>query len=541
MRTLALFLALSSAAAAQVTGRVRYQDREYDLNGFTGWRPYRPVRQAEVEIVRAGSNQVLGTGVTDETGAFSISGIPGGTGVFARVYARRSGGGIHAVVRDNFEDKAIYTAVTGNITTNAKGEGTFPDLDLTILSGAAPPFNIFDTAVKSFQYLASLDPNHPDVPDLLTIYWEPGTSDGTYYSPDDKAVFLLGISSDPDEYDDDIILHEIGHWVAHHFSKDDSPGGYHTILDQLDARMSWSEGFAHYWSAAVRRFFPSEYSYPSWIVDNNSGGASRFDLEGPSFPDRAVMATNELAVAASLWDITDSSNEGGFDLLSGNEAEVWRAIHVRIPPRTEITLEDFREGLALEQASLLPEVTGDESSLRIMNARSILYFATLDEPNDAPAAAVPLTSSGLSKRTIYPIGDEDWYAIDLEEGLLRAETLNLGDGADTFLELFAPDGTTQLAANNDRAAGDRRSLIQFPISSPGTYYLRVTAAGTVVENGYYDIRAGIAGPLPSPPDPPRAGYCSAAAGTAGPRPGWIGILSLMLLGALPRRRRPYRG
>ncbi len=521
MRAFALLLALSPAAAAQVTGEVRYQDRAYDGNGFTGQQPYLPVRYAEVEIVRESNGQVLGTGVTGADGCFSIGGISGGIRVFARVYARRTNGGINAVVRDNLSDNAVYTARTETITTGPGGSGAIARLDLTVASGAAPPFNIFDVAVKSFEYEARIDPNSPAIPPQMVIYWEAASRDGTYFSPTYDAIFLLGTSSDPDEYDDDIILHEIGHWVAHHFSKDDSLGGLHTIVDQIDPRTSWSEGFAHYWSAAVRRAFPLEYARPHYIVDNRAAGAFSFEIEGPSFPDLAVMATNELAVAAVLWDITDEGNEGGFDPLSGNEGEVWGAVKVRIPTRDNITLEDFRDGLALEKPSIMLNVTGSESDIRIMNDRLILYYPNAGEPNDSAASAVQLAPGGpgISRRTIYPSGDADWYSVDISEGMFQAETFNLGDGANTILELYDEDGATLLAANDDRGQGDPSSLIAYPIRRAGLYYLRVTRSGTVVENGYYDIHAEITGPIPAP-DPHHAGFCAASIASAEPVTGW---------------------
>src|SRR5258708_6686924 len=115
----------------------------------------------------------------------------------------------------------------------------------------------------------------------------------------------------------------MGHWVAFIFSRDDTLGGDHYIVDQLDPRTSWSEGWAHYWSAAVRRHEnlrlsglpgppPPEYAAPNLQVDNKGAGNDVFDIEGPSFPALTVMATNEVAVACVLWDITDSANEAAF-------------------------------------------------------------------------------------------------------------------------------------------------------------------------------------------------------------------------------------
>src|SRR4029077_19806398 len=51
--------------------------------------------------------------------------------------------------------------------------------------------------------------------------------------------------------DDFIILHEYGHYLAFHFSRDDSPGGDHSGNQRLDPRLAFSEGWASYFACAV--------------------------------------------------------------------------------------------------------------------------------------------------------------------------------------------------------------------------------------------------------------------------------------------------
>lgn len=509
----------------QVTGTVRYQDRVYDAGGFTGATPFRPVRQAEVEIVNNATQTVVGNGTTDDLGDFSIGGVPDGLTVYARVYARRADGGIHAEVRNNTAADAVYAATTQTALTAGGGNAAIPTRDLTIAEGAAPAFNIFDCAVKSFQYQDSVDPDLPAVPARLLLYWEADTPLGTFFSEGPNAVFLLGIASDPDQYDDDIILHEIGHWVASNFSKDDTLGGPHSITDQLDPRTSWSEGWSHYWSAAVRRFFPGEYPAPEVQVDNFGAGNSAFELETPSFPAETVMATNEGAVAAVLWDVADPANEA-FDLVSGAEAEVWLAFNDRIPLRSLITLEDFREGLALEAPGIMPDVTGSAADLRIMNDRLIRYHPDVGESDDTPGTAVPLApDTPLAQRTTFGIGDEDWYAVDVPAGrVLSARAFNPGDGARPRLEIFDPSGATLLASGTFSAT--------LPVGTAGTYLVRVTAAGPVVENGYYDIEASV---FSVSVHPKEAGYCSASAAVL-PGASWVPVLLLLGILACSARR-----
>src|ERR1043166_6528571 len=116
-----------------------------------------------------------------------------------------------------------------------------------------------------------------------------------------------------------------------------------------------------------------------------------------------------------------------------------------------------------------------------MTARSIRYYPDSSESNDAPATATTLAlgTTGVTARTFFGSGDEDWYQVTLIPGVLVAETFNLGDGADTNLELYASDGTTLLASNDDRSATDKSSLIQYSVITGGTFYLRVTNASSV--------------------------------------------------------------
>ncbi|HLY12325.1 MAG TPA: hypothetical protein VKW04_23690, partial [Planctomycetota bacterium] len=513
----------ASAAAAQVTvsGAVQYEDRTYDAAGFNG-TTMRPVRQADVELLDTGTSVALGS--TDETGSFSFSGVAASSSLQVRIYARRAGGKINAVVRNNAGASAIYTALSASIDTSVTT--SFGTIDL-LQTGAGPAFNIFDCAVKCFQYLASLQPSLPAVPPPMTVYWELNNANGTYFDNAANGIFLLGLVSDPDQYDDDIILHEMGHWVAFNFSRDDTLGGPHSVIDQLDPRTSWSEGWAHYWSAAVRRFFPAEYANPNLQVDNFGSGNSVFDIEAPSFPTLAVMATNELAVATVLWHLIDGNTLSPLGSGSVYEPEIWSSVSVQIPLQINITLEKFHSGLTVVDPAIMPTVSGSETTPGIFKEREIRYYPDDSDPNESTGTAAPLTLGpvGLVQRTFFTPGD-DWYSVAATPGLLSVQTLNLGDGGDTVLELYDASGLTLLASNDHRSSTDRSSFVETPVAANATFLVRVTRGGTVVQYGYYDLQAQV-GPLPPPIPPHGAHHCGA-----------LGMDAVALLGLVRLLRRP---
>lgn len=496
MRTAAVFLLLSSAAAAQVTvtGTVQYEDRTYGPTGFTG-TAMRPVRQADVELLTSGTS--FGFGETDETGSFSFSGVPSDPNVQVRIYARRASGMIHATVFNNNSANAIYTVLSAGIDSSAVTSfGTISILQ----TGAGPAFNIFDCAVKTFQYLASLDSSLAAIPTPMNIYWELNSSNGTFFDRTVNGIFLLGESSDPDQYDDDIILHEMGHWIAWAFSKDDSLGGPHSITDQLDPRTSWSEGWAHYWSATVRRFFPAEYAYPNLQVDNFGSGNSVFDIEAPSFPTLAIMATNELAVASVLWHITDGNTLPPAGSGALYEPDIWQSVSVQIPLSTNITLEDFHAGLTVVAPAIMPTVSGSETTPGIFKDRLIRYYPDDSEPNGSPGTAAPLSLGpvGLIQRTFFGDPNDDWYSVAATTGVLSVDTLNLGDGCVPIIQLYDSTGTTLLSSAATQNPVDLSSQLSWAVYADATYLVRILRSGTVVQYGYYDVRAQI-GPIFQPP------------------------------------------
>src|SRR5204863_8212983 len=142
---------------------------------------------------------------------------------------------------------------------------------------------------------------------------------------------------------------------------------------QRAPRAAWSERWATYWSAAVRRYMNTitpEYFAPNLFVNNFQVDHTVFDIEGPSSPDEAIGAANELAISAVLWDITDLTNES-FDMISGHESDVWTVVSTKLSGRSQITLEDFHAELALLGTVNMTDVSGNAGLGRSFNDRQI--------------------------------------------------------------------------------------------------------------------------------------------------------------------------
>jgi hypothetical protein len=275
-----------------------------------------PVVNAPVEIRESDTlfDDSYGTVLTDYSGNFSKS-FCDDDGLFddtleiyyRLVTERRDGGGGVVYVEDSswIDEKYEYDS-----NTVSSGGGTINfnlNLDMT-WSGM---FNIVDAASLARNlWRSSGDSYSEDV----EIHWEAGYGDsGSYFNPFWNEITIADDPSDPDQWDDSVIMHEWGHSADDYYSCDDNPGGDHYI-DKLvsDDELSWGEGYPDYYQSAVRA--ANGYSFASWYLDINGSGVNGIKVNFEDYDvtrsANLISTFNELAVAAALWDLNDNVNDG---------------------------------------------------------------------------------------------------------------------------------------------------------------------------------------------------------------------------------------
>lgn len=119
-----------------------------------------------------------------------------------------------------------------------------------------------------------------------------------------------------------------------------------------------------------------------------------------------------------------------------------------------------------------------------------------DEHSDSPAGATTIPASGRLVGQVNRDGDADWFRMTFTQAgtwTIGSYTPGTGNAAtDVIGEIFAADGTTRLAINDDKSPTDRNFEIAQVIPAPGTYLLRVT--GHAGSTGAYGIRSTFALP-----------------------------------------------
>ena len=143
------------------------------------------------------------------------------------------------------------------------------------------------------------------------------------------------------------------------------------------------------------------------------------------------------------------------------------------------------------------------------------------EPNDAPGTATPIAIGDSGSGEVCPVpdrpaGDVDYWAFTAQAGTtleLDIDAVSLGFLVDPALALFASDGVTRLAFNDNGQGADPR--LRYPIPTTGTYYATVAAGADPGGNPFpYTVHVRALTPGPGDPTAVRAANLSFPLGLA---------------------------
>jgi hypothetical protein len=446
-------------------------------------------------------NKIVASGTTDSSGNFVISVIDSST---RTLYVRASTRSqltpsMDIDVQSSDSGKITYYSVRGADVRNHAPNVNVNFGTITALKGqGGEAFNIFDQLVRGQDYIAALTGSR--LGNDLNVIWaiNRGQTDSDYQ----QFIRYLQLR-DSGGYDDTVILHEMAHYFIFELSATDSPNTAHTFSDcNEDLRLAYEEGYATYWGNSALR----NAGLPGCNIYMRSNG-------GPAGPGSLVRyadletdtqyvcqgAANEARVMMALWDINDGTSttdttpgvDDAQDTIALADGTVWEVQRDYIPTAANISMEDFWDGWHL----IGP---GFHSALvSIFDALNIRYWEDSLEVNNSAGTADPITVGAAATPATFfndpegdgmGVADVDYYVFTANGGSpYTIQTSGLLSDGNTFLELLASDGSTVLASNNDRAAGNDSSLINWTAPASGTYFARVTHAADFGIYGSYDI------------------------------------------------------
>ena len=297
----------------------------------------RPIRQATVQLLDADDN-VLATTPAGDDGSYSFSGIGAGIDVRLRVRAELKSAGLatwEVYIRDNVDDpenplplkeRPVYVVQWQLFDT---GIADISNANFTARTGwsgsaytgvrAAAPFAILNAIYSAMELIVAVDSvasferldafwsvNNKKVPDNQNI--DIGELTTAFYRSDLDALFLFGDeSTETDEFDDHLVLHEWTHHFDDTISRSDSIGGSHFLGESLDLRLAFGEGFAH----ALAAIALAEPQY----CDTGAlpGGEGSFGFNTETNDSGLQGWFNELSVATFIYDLWDTDSDNGAD------------------------------------------------------------------------------------------------------------------------------------------------------------------------------------------------------------------------------------
>ena len=125
-----------------------------------------------------------------------------------------------------------------------------------------------------------------------------------------------------------------------------------------------------------------------------------------------------------------------------------------------------------------PTASGATTSYSIRLQNLSTTTADTHESDDTSATAKTLTTSaahtGTTAHNFHVAGDVDWISLTAPANQTCVfETFNLGSRSDTVMRLFASNGTTQLAVDDDSGTAAFASRISYAFTTGGTHFLKL--------------------------------------------------------------------
>lgn len=300
------------AARPSVGDRARPLRRAHPLaGGLSDTETWRPARYLDV-IVRRPDGQERERAQTDAEGRATLHAATGDSVVLVTHVAH---GGLEAWVTTDAEGSTPHEHVI------AVGASDL-EIDLPDAQPFAGALHLLDTIVHGLE--AEQRWREVTMPPIFAHWGRGETTDWSYFLgevPEGSGRYglvLMGgepgqqASTDTDEHDEGIVLHELGHFVMAGTSGDSSIGGRHPPGSLTEPGVAWEEGRATFFAVAALASSglstEARYRDTIGIVPTGSCRVDQ-DVESPAADNPRGPGVQE-SVTAILWDLADGDDPG---------------------------------------------------------------------------------------------------------------------------------------------------------------------------------------------------------------------------------------
>ncbi len=277
------------------------------------------------------------------------------------------------------------------------------------------------------------------------VVYGPGAT-STQYDPGTDTIYIGSPQGDPDEFDDDVILHEFGHLAMDLMSKDDSNGGDHLFNsgqyrgEDLDLRLAYSEGVATWIACAV----VNKNSYMDF------GAGIRYTIPGVINAQDSEKSSQGPSTTTSEWAVNYLIYQAS--LAHANNGPVLQTLANMKNSQEVATMDSFWDEW---QGSSLVEYSADVG---------MGYFEDGSEPNssESPRQLQLVEGQTFAREnlTFYSssgVSDTDTFTFTPIAGQnYTVSTNNANNGALTSIKIYKGSASpSQLIGENNQANGSQ--------------------------------------------------------------------------------------
>lgn len=218
--------------------------------------------------------------------------------------------------------------------------------------------------------------------------------------------------------------------------------------------------------------------YDAWFNTNSSFMNSSFITAGGNFSATAYPRNNGTATAGnhtvSFYASTNTTISTG-DYFLGNvnmgnlNAFSWETATLNVAFPASVPAGSYYVGWIIDSGGNVAEYLEGNNTGYIDTG--LLTVGSDDHGNNA-ATATRILADSHTAGNLESAGDTDWFFLEASAGAQITLATTLGTLGDSIVRLYAPDGVTQLAFDDDGGPGFA-SLLNYTIPAQGTYYVSV--------------------------------------------------------------------
>lgn len=291
--------------SGSLVGMVRYEARSPTFRGASNAVTLRPARKVAIAAIDA-RGAILAESITDDQGVFRLD--PTSPSVAVRVKASIHTDGYAIDVSTDslgrdFHAFDVALPATGPLDVIARDDAP---------GGPGGALHLLDTLYRG--EIAVRELMNASLPPLYAFWGRGVTDEWSFYvgeAPEGSGRYRLELlggemnrraTTDTDEHDEAVILHELGHFVFDRLTSASSVGGPHPSGHYVDPGLAWEEGRATWFAAIV--LGRSQYTDTIGLEPTGRLQAHN-DLEHRSPPPRGLGSQE--TVEEVLWDLVDGS------------------------------------------------------------------------------------------------------------------------------------------------------------------------------------------------------------------------------------------